>query len=606
MEYGAVEFGPPGSLQYRKFLLDSRRLPGPSNPAPNPAPATNSAANTTNSKSGRSSTRNGGAALPDEAAAGAPQTPKGKAKRGGKFASPLSPPSSPLGATAQDLVIVPLSPWHQVPLLLSASAALPPPADAAASNAGRAFNTADASNAATALQTGLHAGSLNNSRLASVGVTFFPPLRAAAPAAGPAASAATSSANPTEPPAGDAGGLFRMVCAVPRGTWAQVELAVAESPHHPLRVRGVNDLPSHYSHNLRWNVGFLPQTCRCFDTNEFDSSSSSDGDRGGSGCGGGGGGGGCGFPLRERETTSPSAEMAEKRTFGGSVTCGGAHGPLEVVDIGEARAEAGQVYLVKALAAFLVVSPNLNTHWTVIVTSDDVGAKGWFRESTGCDANERDENPKAGEACDEACDDDRCPDEDDRRAKGLEEIREWLKFRGCLSPLDLPCTISFREKPVPLDRTIAMINGAHAAWKGAHGAAVMPHQRQQQQQQQQRSPPQQNQRQIQPEGMLISELRRSVERTCGSSLERHVAGSVVCVPLSEPEGAKEIVKRAAGSLLPGAAAAALAAAGVREGGGGGEEEKEEEKGGERGRGKSQKGGYLLGSITLGLLPPQCS
>ncbi|CAI7907919.1 unnamed protein product [Closterium sp. NIES-54] len=152
-----------------------------------------------------------------------------------------------------------------------------------------------------------------------------------------------------------AGDSIAMVCCTPRNSWVQIEAACNEACH-PLRVRQVDGLPAHYSHNLDWNLGIIPQTCSC-----------RQGDNAGAALQAGSG--------DACTSCDKACDEAACDTATSATMCDGAcdtHAPLEVIEIGRMEARVGQVYLMKPLLAFLVVSPDLKSSWKIVaVNSSD-------------------------------------------------------------------------------------------------------------------------------------------------------------------------------------------------------------------------------------------
>ncbi|CAI5496163.1 unnamed protein product [Closterium sp. Naga37s-1] len=212
-----------------------------------------------------------------------------------------------------------------------------------------------------------------------------------------------------------AGDSISMVCCTPRNSWVQIEAAYNEACH-PLRVRQVDGLPAHYSHNLDWNLGIIPQTCSCRQGDNMIE----------------------GNPQSESGNRKSCDKACDNV---GGKACDGAcdqHAPLEVIEIGRGEARVGQVYPVKPLLAFLVVSPDLKSSWKIVaVDSSDPMAAALLDSRSGY--------PVWLEA-------------------KLRQIVEWLKYYKCNTVFDPPSTIAGREKPAPLHRTIAAISAAHAAW----------------------------------------------------------------------------------------------------------------------------------------------
>ncbi|CAI5987231.1 unnamed protein product [Closterium sp. NIES-65] len=142
-----------------------------------------------------------------------------------------------------------------------------------------------------------------------------------------------------------AGDIISMVCCTPRNLWVQIEAAYNEACH-PLRVRQVDGLPAHYSHNLDWNLGIIPQTCSC---------------RQGDNVGGDPQSGSCDKAC----DAATCATMCDNACDSASDK----HTPLEVIEIGRGEVRVGQVYLVKPLLAFLVISPDLKSSWKIVAVN---------------------------------------------------------------------------------------------------------------------------------------------------------------------------------------------------------------------------------------------
>jgi len=131
--------------------------------------------------------------------------------------------------------------------------------------------------------------------------------------------------------------VVHMVCTSPRGTWAQFQVAY-EEPFHPLRSaltsRGV---PRHYTDNLSWNVGVLPQTWVAPNT---DARSMDSGTRPGQ--------------------TLPAGSQ------------------LEVIEVSNQTAVTGETYAVVPVGAFLLAGPSrADIEWKIVAVSvhDDVAKK---------------------------------------------------------------------------------------------------------------------------------------------------------------------------------------------------------------------------------------
>ncbi|CAI5496538.1 unnamed protein product [Closterium sp. Naga37s-1] len=229
-----------------------------------------------------------------------------------------------------------------------------------------------------------------------------------------------------------AGDSISMVCCTPRNSWVQIEAACNEACH-PLRVRQVDGLPAHYSHNLDWNLGIIPQTCSCHQGDNMIE----------------------GNPQSESGNRKSCDKTCDNV---GGKACDGVcdqHAPLEVIEIGRGEARVGQVYPVKPLLAFLVVSLDLESSWKITTPSSPQLLPSPPVSSPTPPFFQLVDPPSTMAGLFSS---DLSPTHLSRSPPPSSPIPPFF-----LS-VDPPSTIAGREKPAPLHRTIAAISAAHAAW----------------------------------------------------------------------------------------------------------------------------------------------
>lgn len=126
-----------------------------------------------------------------------------------------------------------------------------------------------------------------------------------------------------ELPLDDPTGYLTFVCKTPRGSWAKLEVAELENLN-PLRLMQFRGSPTHFTENVAWNLGMLPQTW-----------------------------------------ADPEEENAE---YGGLPYDGR---PLEVFEIGSRTSRTGEVYTIKPITALGFVEDGVWLTWKIVAIAAD-------------------------------------------------------------------------------------------------------------------------------------------------------------------------------------------------------------------------------------------
>eukprot|EP00897_Mesotaenium_endlicherianum_P001270 jgi/Mesen1/1170/ME000124S00201 len=186
------------------------------------------------------------------------------------------------------------------------------------------------------------------------------------------------------------GGQFNVVCKTPRGSWVKYEVAASED-FCPIKVcRSRKGRPAHFSRNATWNYCMFPQTWA-------------------------------------------SAEQPNE-DFGGLLYD---NKPVDVLEIGTHRPQAGEVYAVKVLGAFAVVEGmKLSWKFVAIAASD----------------------PLAGALHD--------ADDVVRRMAGLvDELKDWLRTCDFVDPEDTKHRLGLNERFAKRSQAVQVLAETHSAWQ---------------------------------------------------------------------------------------------------------------------------------------------
>ncbi|CAI7923508.1 unnamed protein product [Closterium sp. NIES-53] len=242
-------------------------------------------------------------------------------------------------------------------------------------------------------------------------------------AAPPSASAAAGSAHP--PPSG-----LSFLCVTPRGTWATYEVAQDEN-FNPIRLAKRNAAPAHFAENCHWNLGIFTQTWA--------------------------------DPAAANEHLSGLHYDAR---------------PLHVLDISRRAARPGDVYPVKPLAAFAVVTlaaPGAAASAAAAAPeaslSAGAGAGGAEAGAPMCVSWNvvavASDDPLAKELQDVA-------DVSKKLPGVLEEIREWLRLCECKEAGDEGRVFGFNDRALGRKHVDACIADSHAAWQRLQSSLQKP------------------------------------------------------------------------------------------------------------------------------------
>ncbi|GJP72264.1 hypothetical protein CLOP_g3013 [Closterium sp. NIES-67] len=256
------------------------------------------------------------------------------------------------------------------------------------------------------------------------------PSTAAAPSA---AAAAAASAHP--PPSG-----LSFLCVTPRGTWATYEVAQDEN-FNPIRLAKRNAAPAHFAENCHWNMGVFTQTWA--------------------------------DPAAANDHLSGLHYDAR---------------PLHVLDISRRAARPGDVYPVKPLAAFAVITlaaPGAATPAAAAATDAAAATATAAAAAGGADADAggvvvgapvcvswnvvavASDDPLAKELQDVA-------DVSKKLPGVLEEIREWLRLCECKEAGDEARVFGFNDRALGRKYVDACITDCHAAWQRLHSSLQKP------------------------------------------------------------------------------------------------------------------------------------